>query len=820
MKNLLAPVAAFLIAAAATSVQAQTFQTVHSFDAATSEGFRPWGTLTIGPDRSLYGTASEGGSGAGTAFKYSTDGSFTVLGLFVTSDTGRLPKARLVNLGDGFLYGVTSRGTGTAGDPIGTVFKLNPTRTLNDGDALTKIFALPGFGTTPKVPLSLVSGEADVLHVLGSAPGGIWRVPLGAGTPTDVFDFPPSGDDGIAPQSIIRGSDQNLYGVTLGTSYLDTTPGRQGTIFRIAPGGTGFTTLHDCDYPTGVAPIGGLVEGNGVFYGTMSSGGANGNGVIFKITAAGQYDVIHDVDDHVPTSELLLASDGKLYGTSSNGGSALYGCVFRVNTDGSGFKVIHNFTKTNGAYPKGGLVQADDGHLYGTTSEGGANDKGTIYRIDLNLPPPPVNRPPVATADFAFSSGSAVNVNVLANDFDPDDDALTVTLDELPESGTATVQPDGTITYAPTSGVYTDYDSFTYRVTDPSGLYATAQVVVSDDAVPAPWQPGVFNGILYRDPSLQSDRDLPRGQLIINISETGLFTGKLFTQKKRLSVRGSFDQDGVGLGIVNIPKQGKAVIYLARSGDGDAVTALLFGKETWSGQLNPLHYLTPNATQAYTLGITTDDLHPRGPGFAFMKVFPTGIVLGAGKFSDGTPLAFGSILSRSGVNGQIAMFCEPIKGGAFASVLNEDQGGQSYDFYGNARWIRPAVAKSAFPSGFALDSNVVVFPFTPAARGAIPLDFGNDQAGLVAVAGIDNATGSTGTVNVDGARLVSSAPLLSLSINRATGIFTGKIKTQTAAGLKTVPFQGAVFQPLKGGEGYYLYKQTPGFVILQGEEIP
>ncbi len=819
MKNLLAPVAAFLIAAAAaTSAYAQTFQTVHTFQANGSDGFRPWGTLTIGADRNLYGTASEGGNGAGTAFRYSTGGTFTHLGNFVAADTGSAPKARLVNLGDGFLYGVTSAGTGTAGDPLGTVYKLDPAGTLAEGNALSKIFALPGFGSTPMRPLSLVSGETGVLHVLGSSPGGIWRVPLGPETPTAVFQFT-STDQGIAPQSIIRGSDQNLYGVTLGTNFVDTTPGRQGTIFRIAPGGTGFTVLHDFDYPTGVAPLGGLVEANGFFYGTATSGGVNGNGVIFRISAAGEYTVLHDVDDHVPTSELLLASDGKLYGTSSNGGSALYGAIFRINTDGSGYKIIHNFTKTNGAYPKGGLVQADDGHLYGTTSEGGASDKGTIFRVDLNLPPPAVNRPPVATADFAFSSGSAVNVNVLANDFDPDDDVLTVTLDELPESGTATVQPDGTITYAPTSGVYTDYDSFTYRITDPSGLYSTAQVVVSDDAVPAPWQPGVYNGVLFRDPSLESNRDLPRGQLILNVSDTGVFTGKLFTQKKRLTVRGFFDQDGVGLAVVNIPKQGKAVIFLARAPEGDGLTALLFGKEIWSGNLGPLHYLAPSATQGFTVGISTPELNPRGPGFAFMKVFPTGIVLGAGKLSDGTPLAFGSTLNRQGVLGQIPIFCEPIKGGAFASIITEEQG-ESYTYAGNGRWIRPPVAKSAFPNGFGIGAFVYAFSFTPAARGSVALDFGNDQAGTVQVAGVDNVAGNTASVNVNGARLVPSAPLLSLSINRTTGIFAGRIKTQTSAGLKTVPFQGAVFQPLKAGEGFYIYKQSPGFVVLEGEPIP
>ncbi|HET6408543.1 MAG TPA: choice-of-anchor tandem repeat GloVer-containing protein, partial [Chthoniobacteraceae bacterium] len=118
---------------------AQTFQSIFSFPLDGSKGLTPKATLTVGPDGSLYGTASEGGvGGAGTAFKVSTAGVFTPLGDFVPADTGKAPVARLVNIGDGFLYGVTSEGTGTAGDPLGTVFKLDP------AGGLTKVFALPG----------------------------------------------------------------------------------------------------------------------------------------------------------------------------------------------------------------------------------------------------------------------------------------------------------------------------------------------------------------------------------------------------------------------------------------------------------------------------------------------------------------------------------------------------------------------------------------------------------------------------------------------------------------------------------------------------
>jgi uncharacterized repeat protein (TIGR03803 family) len=41
------------------------------------------------------------------------------------------------------------------------------------------------------------------------------------------------------------------------------------------------------------------------------------------------------------------------------------------------------FTGTNGGYPKGTLLQASDGKLYGMTSIGGIYDKGIVFSYDL-----------------------------------------------------------------------------------------------------------------------------------------------------------------------------------------------------------------------------------------------------------------------------------------------------------------------------------------------------------------------------------------------------------------------------------------------------
>ncbi len=45
------------------------------------------------------------------------------------------------------------------------------------------------------------------------------------------------------------------------------------------------------------------------------------------------------------------------------------------------FTTLHSFVETHGANPYGALVQATNGDFYGTTSAGGANGDGTVFKI-------------------------------------------------------------------------------------------------------------------------------------------------------------------------------------------------------------------------------------------------------------------------------------------------------------------------------------------------------------------------------------------------------------------------------------------------------
>jgi uncharacterized repeat protein (TIGR03803 family) len=77
---------------------------------------------------------------------------------------------------------------------------------------------------------------------------------------------------------------------------------------------------------------------------------------------------------------LVQATNGDLYGTTSLGGANNYGTIFKITPTGV-LTTMHNFNLTDGAEPLFGLVQATNGDLYGTTGNGGANNWGAIYRI-------------------------------------------------------------------------------------------------------------------------------------------------------------------------------------------------------------------------------------------------------------------------------------------------------------------------------------------------------------------------------------------------------------------------------------------------------
>ncbi|MFO7537130.1 MAG: PKD domain-containing protein, partial [Chloroflexota bacterium] len=94
------------------------------------------------------------------------------------------------------------------------------------------------------------------------------------------------------------------------------------------------------------------------------------------------------------------------------------------------------------------------------------------------------NNPPVAVDDEATAvQETPLVIDVLANDFDPDGDELTIVAVTQPANGMVVINNGETITYTPAAGFYGTTDSFTYTISDGRGGVDTATVVVT--VVPA-----------------------------------------------------------------------------------------------------------------------------------------------------------------------------------------------------------------------------------------------------------------------------------------------------------------------------------------------
>ncbi len=114
------------------------------------------------------------------------------------------------------------------------------------------------------------------------------------------------------------------------------------------------------------------------------------------------------------------------------------------------------------------------------------------------------NHPPTAQDDSASTTaGVIVDINVLANDSDPDPgDTIAVSaVQQDATHGTATLNVDGTVRYQPQAG-FTGLDVFHYTIADSHNATATAAVTVvvtSGTCAPAPggivsWWRGDGNG--------------------------------------------------------------------------------------------------------------------------------------------------------------------------------------------------------------------------------------------------------------------------------------------------------------------------------------
>jgi uncharacterized repeat protein (TIGR03803 family) len=273
------------------------------------------------------------------------------------------------------------------------------------------------------------------------------------GALTNLYSFQAVPDGANPWAGLVQGSDGYLYGTTQtgGSNFY-----YYGTVFKISTNGE-LTTLHSFTdgsgaIPDGATSYGRLVQGSdGFLYGTTEQGGTNNDGTVFKISTDGALDYLHEFtgapdDGEDPDGGLVQGSDGNFYGTTSLGGTNEAGTVFKMSTNGV-LTILYSFTGINdGREPGGELVQGRDGNFYGTTYKGGGtNDAGTEFKISTNG---------MLTTLWSFTGGDDGGnpYNGLVQGSDGNFYGTTV--------GGGTNDDEGTVFQIDTNGVLTSLHSF------------------------------------------------------------------------------------------------------------------------------------------------------------------------------------------------------------------------------------------------------------------------------------------------------------------------------------------------------------------------
>ena len=250
----------------------------------------------------------------------------------------------------------------------------------------------------------------------------------------------PSCTDGENPTfgSVVFDSKGNLYGTTFGGGANGF-----GTIFQLVPPVTGSTWTYNVLYSFGAVPdaqnpVNGLImDKSGDLFGTAFGGGPGANGAVFELSpvAGGTWKesvptsinslyaglvqnpttgIIYGTTSTTvfelgknpsgnwvelpiftfataaqgsqPNGTLMIDASGNLYGTTTAGGTNSDGVVYKLTLGTGGKwteKVIYNFG-ANGIKPYGGVVADSQGNLYGTTTAGGKNGAGIVYELIYN----------------------------------------------------------------------------------------------------------------------------------------------------------------------------------------------------------------------------------------------------------------------------------------------------------------------------------------------------------------------------------------------------------------------------------------------------
>lgn len=292
------------------------------------------------------------------------------------------PCGHLARDADGWLWGTVTSG-GNYG--LGAIYKMRA-----DGTDWQEVLAFNGIkglprGSSPRGGLTPAPDGTfwGVTENGGEHNGGtLYHFDPRSGALTTAVEFDWVGSPWARPWIA---PDGRIWGTTHYSIYCFNPKSRETTMIARFTGRTG--RLRGGRTQAGLVP-----DGLGFLWGATADGGSSGNGTLFKVDlATGEAATFLDFTGKtgafigkLPLGDLTLGPDGNLWGTTCIGGSDDFGTVFKIEPSTGGFSHVAEFNARNriGRAPETQLVADGEGFYWGTTSYGGMNGHGSIYKVN------------------------------------------------------------------------------------------------------------------------------------------------------------------------------------------------------------------------------------------------------------------------------------------------------------------------------------------------------------------------------------------------------------------------------------------------------
>jgi uncharacterized repeat protein (TIGR03803 family) len=390
------PILLFVPIVMADAAQAKTETVLYSFQNNGADANVP-GSNLINIKGTLYGTTVGGGTADfGTVYTINpSTGAEKVLYSFQSNGTdGSNPEAGLIDV-NGTLYGTTLYGGASGG---GIVFSINPS---TGAESVLHTFQDNGTdGIDPYAGLIAINGTLYGTTLSGGAfgAGTVFSVNLSTGAESVLHSFSSEDQGGFNPLAALANIGGVLYGTAANGGDFS-----GGTAFSVDPSTGAYTVLHSFGANgDGNSPESNMIDVNGTLYGTTLGGGngascggsLSGCGTVFSINpSTGSESVFYafknnGADGNNPVAGLIDVN-GMLYGTTIVGGADRLGCngkgcgtVFAIDLKSGAEKVLYSFKNKDGdgIKPYGSLIDLRKA-IYGTTAGGGAQGVGTVFKI-------------------------------------------------------------------------------------------------------------------------------------------------------------------------------------------------------------------------------------------------------------------------------------------------------------------------------------------------------------------------------------------------------------------------------------------------------